>query len=121
MRRDHGIDTLLDLHDLIISQDGGYWVKIEAWRVPVSEKIPHGIRYSLTLHEPYGIRILGYDNAHAVLPTKNFTYSGRRRPYDHRHRSAGDHGVPYEFQTAYQLLADFFAEVDRVLGDVRLT
>jgi len=33
MREDHGIANLLDLHDQIIDQDGGYWVKIEAWRV----------------------------------------------------------------------------------------
>jgi hypothetical protein len=28
-------------------------------------------------------------------------------------------GVPYEFKDAHQLLADFFAEVDRVLSEVR--
>ena len=65
MRDDSGIETLIDLHDQIIDQDGGYWVKIEAWRVVPTEEIPHGIRYALTLHEPYGKRILGYDNAHA--------------------------------------------------------
>ena len=31
MREDHGMANLLDLHDQIIDQDGGYWVKIEAW------------------------------------------------------------------------------------------
>ena len=62
---------------------GGYWVKIEAWVVPASKDIPHGIRYSLTLHEPYGKRILGYDNAHAVKPPKKFKYAGTRLPYDH--------------------------------------
>ena len=64
MREDHGIANLLDLHDQIIDQDGGYWVKIEAWEVQVSEAVPHGVRYSLTLHNPRGLRILGYDNAH---------------------------------------------------------
>ncbi|MDD5295553.1 MAG: DUF6516 family protein [Rhodocyclaceae bacterium] len=114
-----GIGTLLDLHDQIIDQGGGYWVKIEAWRVVANEEIPHGIRYSLTLHEPYGRRILGYDNAHAVKPPKKFKYAGRRLTYDHRHRHGSDQGVPYEFQDAHQLLADFFAEVDRVLQERR--
>ena len=30
MRRAPGLDTLLDLHDMIIEQENGYWVKIEA-------------------------------------------------------------------------------------------
>ena len=119
MREDHGIATLIDLHDQIIDQGGGYWIKIEAWVVDPSTDIPHGIRYSLTLHEPYGKRILGYDNAHAVKPPKKFKYAGTRLPYDHKHRHVSDKGVPYEFKDAHQLLSDFFVEVDRVLEEVR--
>jgi hypothetical protein len=76
MRKDPGIATLVELHDQIIDQDNGYWIKIEAWQVAVSQDIPHGIRYSLTLHEPYGKRILGYDNAHAVKPPKSSSMRG---------------------------------------------
>lgn len=119
MREDHGIATLIDLHDQIIDQGGGYWIKIEARVVDVSMDIPHVIRYSLTLHEPYGKRILGYDNAHAVKPPKKFKYAGTRLPYDHKHRHVSDKGVPYEFKDAHQLLSDFFVEVDRVLEEVR--
>jgi hypothetical protein len=112
-----GISTLLDLHDQIIDQSGGYWIKIQAWRVEACAQIPHGIRYALTLHEPYGKRILGYDNAHCVQPPKKFKYAGVRLPYDHKHRHSKDKGVPYEFRDAYQLLADFFQEADRVLKE----
>ncbi|SEB22572.1 hypothetical protein [Variovorax sp. YR216] len=52
MKRDAAIDTLLDLHESVLDQGSGYWIKLEAWRVEVSKQIPHGIRYSLTLHEP---------------------------------------------------------------------
>jgi|LauGreDrversion4_2_1035121.scaffolds.fasta_scaffold151544_3 Family of unknown function (DUF6516) len=119
MREDLGITTLIDLHDQIIDQGDGYWIKIEAWIVPVSKDIPHGVRYTLTLHEPYGKRILGYDNAHAVKPPKKFKYAGTRLPYDHKHRHVSDKGVPYEFKDAHQLLSDFFVEVDRVLKEAR--
>jgi len=119
MREDHGIATLIDLHDQIIDQGGGYWIKIEAWVVGASTDTPHGIRYSLALHEPYGKRILGYDNAHAVKPPKKFKYAGTRLPYDHKHRHVSDKGVPYEFKDAHQLLSDFFNEVDRVLEEIR--
>lgn len=113
------ISTLIDLHDQIIDQGDGYWIKIEAWRVDPSAFIPHGIRYSLTLHAPYGKRILGYDNAHAVKPPKKFKFAGMRLPYDHKHRHVSDKGVPYAFQDAYQLLSDFFKEVDQVLQEIK--
>lgn len=119
--RDAGISTLLDLHDQIIDQGDGYWIKIGAWRVLATADIPHGVRYTLTLHEPYGKRILGYDNAHAVKPVGNGRFSGKRMPYDHIHRHASDKGVPYAFESAHQLLSDFFKEVDRVLNEVRRT
>lgn len=119
MDRDVAVDTLLDLDGSILDQGSGYWIKLEAWRVPVSDQIPHGVRYSLTLHEPYGNRILGYDNAHAVRPPKKFKYAGRILAFDHKHRHASDKGVPYEFKDAQQLLVDFFADVDRALLEVR--
>lgn len=119
VREDLGLTTLIDLHDQIMDQGGGYWIKIEAWKVEISSEIPHGMRYSLTLHEPYGKRILGYDNAHGVKPPKKFKYAGTRLPYDHKHPTGCDKGVPYEFKDAYQLLSDFFAEADRVLKEDR--
>jgi len=117
MASDIGLTTLLDLNDSIIAQEHGCWVKIEAWEVRNGDEIPHGIRYCLTLHDHHGKRILGYDNAHALKPLKK-GFAGRRLEYDHRHRHARDKGVPYEFESAYQLLADFFAEVDAVLKEM---
>jgi len=37
---DHEIRTLLDLHDQIIDQEEGYWIKIEAWEVDPNKDIP---------------------------------------------------------------------------------
>ena len=116
--KEHEIRTLLDLHDEVIDQEDGYWVKLEAWKVVANQHIPHGVRYSLTLHEPTGTRILGYDNAHALKP-KGCKFAGQRLPYDHRHRFVKDVGVPYLFTDAHQLLADFFREVDLVLREVK--
>lgn len=104
----------------ILDQGDGYWIKIEAKQLanPTTGR-PHGISYSLTLHDPYNQRILGFDNAHAVQPSGTKNYSGRRLVYDHKHRSIKDKGAPYEFVSAYQLLEDFFAEVDKVLKEHR--
>ena len=119
MGPDAAIETLLDLNGSILDQENGFWIKLEAWRVEASDHVPHGIRYSLTLHEPYGKRILGYDNAHAVKPPKKFKFAGQIVAFDHKHRHGSDKGVPYGFRDAQQLLEDFFADVDRVLQEVR--
>jgi hypothetical protein len=86
---------------------------------PVTSERPHGIRYSLTLHAPDNTRLIGFDNAHSVKPVgSRFKHAGKKFPYDHRHRHALDEGVLYEFDTAYQLVSDFYAEVDRVLKEI---
>jgi hypothetical protein len=115
MAREKGIDTLLDLDGIIIEQTGGYWTKFEVRRtLQMTEEIPHGIRYSLTLHNRHGERIIGFDNAHAVKVRKKDKHQGRKT-YDHRHRDSKDKGVLYEFVDAYQLLKDFWSEVDKTL------
>ncbi len=118
---DSGLQNLLNLNDSVLDQGDGYWIKIVAWSVLPTAFIPHGIRYSLTLHEPFGKRIMGYDNAHGLKPASKFKYAGRRMPYDHKHRHAADEGVLYQFVDAHQLLSDFFAEADRVLVQHRAT
>jgi hypothetical protein len=115
-----GLSYLLGLDGNIeVQNDAGYWVKMEVSRVQVTTERPHGIRYSLTLHAPDNTRLIGFDNAHSVRPAgSRFKHAGKKYPYDHRHRHARDEGVPYEFDTAYQLVSDFYAEVDRVLKEV---
>ena len=113
------LETLLDLDGSILEQERGYWIKIEARRVAASNDTPHGIRYSLTLHDKFGTRILGYDNAHGVERPQKFKFAGRRLPYDHRHRSASDKGVPNVFESPQRLLDDFFTEVDRVIREAQ--
>jgi hypothetical protein len=54
-----------------------------------------------------------------VKPPKKFKFAGRRLPYDYRHRTASDKGVPYVFESAHGLLQDLFAEVDRVLKEAQ--
>jgi hypothetical protein len=115
-----GLEYLLGLDGNIeVQNDEGYWVKMEVSRVQVTTERPHGIRYSLTLHAPDNTRLIGFDNAHSVRPAgSRFKHAGKKYPYDHRHRHVRDEGVPYEFDTAYQLVSDFYAEVDRVLKEV---
>lgn len=110
-RRDPGLDTLLDLAGERIVLDDGAWVKFEVRRVQVTPERPHGIEYSLTYHDRDNRRILGFDNAHGLRP-EGLGYRGRRVEYDHLHAHPKDKGQPYYFQSAEQLLADFWREVD---------
>jgi hypothetical protein len=95
----------------------GYWLKFEIKRVEATPERPHGLSYSFTLHDPDGMRLLGFDNAHGVVPLG----SGYQRDpghFDHWHRTGNDAGRPYTFSSADQLVADFFAEVRRTLQDL---
>ena len=107
-----GLDVLLQLDSEIFPMDCGYWTKIKAKRVVTNEHIPHGIKYSLTLHNPSNVRILGYDNAHAIKP-KRKKYGAKRVVWDHRHERKIVE--PYEFENAAQLLEDFWVDVEKIL------
>jgi hypothetical protein len=113
------LETLLDLDCSILEQAGGYWIRIEARRVPASEHARNGMRSSLTLRDKCGTRVLGYGNAHAVKLSNQFKFVGRRLPYDHRHRTASDKSLPYVFESSRRLLEDFFVEVDRVIKEAQ--
>jgi hypothetical protein len=119
--KETGLDYLIGLDGNIEFQnDEGYWVKMDVSRVAVTTERPHGIKYSLTLHAPDGKRLIGFDNAHGgIKPVgSRFRHVGKTYPFDHKHRHAADAGTLYEFDTAYQLISDFYAEVDRVLKEV---
>jgi len=116
---DKGLDYLLELNGEILAQEHGCWIKIEARRVAkVDDRFPHGIKYSLTLHDRSGIRLLGFDNAHAISTRKKGRYKARTVVYDHKHIDPKDKGIPYVFESADQLLSDFFEAVDRALKEM---
>ncbi|TCG02804.1 hypothetical protein BZM27_53140, partial [Paraburkholderia steynii] len=57
--RDPGMDTLLVMDGEVFTLDatGQLWVKFEATRCTVTTERPHGLRYSLTLHDETGARL----------------------------------------------------------------
>lgn len=110
-----GLEALLDLDGVIIAQERGYWVKFEAHRVTPTECIPHGISYSLTLHDNHNQRIMGFDNAHTPKGGRRKRYQGQVVEYDHHHQNMMCKGVPYEFDSPAQLIKDFWNAVDTAL------
>jgi hypothetical protein len=113
-KEDETLATLLDLDCEIFPMDNGYWTKFEARRVDPEPHIPNGIRYSLSLHDRYNRRVLGFDNAHAIRPAKK-GYAARKVTWDHRHNR--EKVLPYEYESAGQLLEDFRREVEKILGE----
>ncbi len=112
---EHTLEYLLAFNGRIHHLEQGYWLKFEIMRVPPTPERPHGLGYSFTLHNPEGVRLIGFDNAHSVSAMgARFQKRGAER--DHWHRTEDDLGRPYGFTTADQLLADFFGEVRRVLA-----
>jgi len=105
---DHTLETLISLDGFIAETGEGYWVKIEARTFEQDQTKPYGIKYSLTLHDPKGERVLGYDNAHSV-PSKPSI-----KAHDHMHKSGKI--INYDYKDAAKLLEDFWKDVDRILG-----
>lgn len=110
MSTDTGWSYLLSLDGItmVVDEQLGFWVKFVAREVPSNEAVPHGVSYSLTLHDRRGSRKLGFDNAHRV---------GKHGQFDHWHRTQTDPGRKYAFDSPEKLLTDFWQEVDRVLKE----
>lgn len=88
----------------------GWFIRFRVSLVDRSDHRPHGIRYSFTLHDVDGARLLGFDNAHGV---------NRAQPCDHRHRfGATIDSIPYRFRGADELISDFFGAVERACAEL---
>lgn len=112
----HELQTLLDLDGTEIELvDGRYFAKFEAHLVDPSPEVPHGIKYSLTLHDRGGKRIVGFDNAHPIKIKKG-RFVERPTAADHWHYGPGEAVKRYLFQGAGKLLEDFWAEVEKATG-----
>jgi hypothetical protein len=112
---EHTLEFLLAFDGRIHLLDQGYWLKFEIKRGESTAERPHGLRYSFTLHDPDGRRLVGFDNAHTV-PATGSRFNERPAAADHWHRTENDEGRPYAFIDAETLVQDFFREVRRVLA-----
>lgn len=103
---------LLDGESFVVDAKGICWVKFVVKQVAVSPERPHGLSYSLTLHDEDGERLLGFDNAHSIHETsgpnaKTFV------EYDHKH--SGERTRFYCYSDAATLMANFWTEVETIL------
>ena len=112
--RDPSLDTLLllDGESFAADADGKCWVKFVVKQVAVSPERPHGLNYSLTLHDEDGERLLGFDNAHAVRESSG---PGARTRIEYDHKHSGERVRFYVYTDAVTLLADFWTEVEAIL------
>ena len=109
------LENLLNLNGEIFPMDNGYWVKFEAKAVKKSKIIPHGVKYSLTLHDKNNQRVIGYDNAHSFKSKKR--YGAKKETYDHIHKQMDI--VAYEFESASQLIEDFWKSAEYYMENNR--
>ncbi len=118
---DTEIENLLMLDGEIIEADSDleYFARFVASRAEITEGRPHGIKYSLTLHDRHNQRLLGFDNAHAIEDKRRGNFSHHRKviTWDHEHKfKEGDLVIPYEYDSAEKLLCDFWAAVDEAIA-----
>jgi len=117
VKRDAGLDTLLNMDGYIHVLDNKYWWKIESNMTDVTAERPHGISYCLTFHDNHNTRIFGMDNAH-IPKNRRKGFHGRTIEYDHIHNDEQDKGIPYTFTSAEKLLDDFFKRVEEIIEEV---
>lgn len=113
-RPDPSLDTLLllDGETFVADVAGKCWVKFVVKKIEASPSRPHGLSYSLTLHDGNGTRLLGFDNAHSIQEGKG-PGAETRIEFDHKH--LGQRTRFYRYTDAATLLADFWAEVEAIL------
>jgi len=117
---EHALEFLLAFDGRVHWLEQGYWIKFEIKRVATTAERPHGLRYSFTMHDPSGTRLIGFDNSRGICPVGS-RFKKRAAAVDHWHRTKADTGRPYAFTSVDQLLADFFAEVRRVCTEQNIT
>ncbi len=120
LKTDPGIENLLALNGTVIEADLElqYFTLFPASRVEVTDGRPHGIKYSLTLHDRKNRRLIGFDNAHSIIDRRKGKFSRHRKltKWGHEHLYRGAQKIiPYEFKTAEQLMSDFWAAVNEVI------
>jgi hypothetical protein len=102
---DEPMQRLLDYDGRRFWLENGWSIRFRVAEAPVTPERPHGIKYSFTLHDTDGTRLLGFDNAHGVP---------RVLAFDHRHRFRRTEDlVPYNFVGADELICDFFDAVQQ--------
>jgi hypothetical protein len=99
--RDPFFDTLLNLDGQVFYMgDKGHRVQFAVVAVPPSLQRPHGLAYTLTVHNPRGERIAGFDNAHG---------------YHHRHYKGDVQAVEF---VSYEATLERFQQEWLAIGKV---
>lgn len=119
-REDLEIENLLELDGarFVIDELHGLWVKCDIKKIEKDISRPHGIRYSLSLHDRANQRIMGIDNAHAIEYGKK-NHVAPKRTFDHWHKKHNKDAMPYFYESAGKLLEDFWTAVDETVVEIR--
>jgi hypothetical protein len=78
-------------------EPNGDIVEMRIWKIPISKRLPSGLKYSL-VYIREGQRIIGYDNAEG---------KGHHRHYRRKE-------FAYDFRDVDNLIKDFYEDVEKV-------
>ena len=105
---------LLNIADHVLDQGSGYIAALDVTEKSVSRATPHGINFELSLLSPQGTRLLVFRNARGhSIPNGHFAV--QRFDYNPPNRKIQRIATLCSYNSADNLLKDFFAAIDRVL------
>jgi len=112
-KEDETLETLLNLDGERYIADDNFRIEIDAKRVKVTQNRPYGIRYRLALIDPNGKRIIGYENHRKhKIKTKRKKHGAKKITFDHKHKL--EKITDYEFESASQLIEDFWNDINKI-------
>ena len=119
MKSDRLLEYFLDFDGMksVVDEQLGLWIKFDIKKVLKNIR-KNGVRYSLSLHDRFNTRIIGFDNAHEI------EYGAKQnvaplKTYDHWHCDENDTGKPYNYKNAGKLFEDFCIEVGKKINQMR--
>jgi len=112
--KDLGVESLLALDGdrYFVEENGDFEGVFKVKRCTVTPERSHGLKYSIVLLNAKAERVVCFDNAHGV---KHGSGPGRKHSKEYDHKHVGSKVYPYKFVDAYTLIADFWAEVDKLV------
>ncbi len=116
----NNLKPLFHLQNAILDQGAGYYGKIEVDETLDTKRYPTGMTFRLSLHDESGKSLIVMDNHRLRTPLSENGFAVRLFGYRGDAQRADQHYDLKRYSGPWELLYDFFKEIDAVLEERKL-